>query len=337
MDLIRDMSHERADVDAADHPRSRPRRRILRPHRRHACRPYRRGRRRPRRLLTAARASLHAPASRRHADAANRLDDLIVDSRPLARSAQGAAALPLQRAMRARQPVCDERAAALDATAAGPCRALQVSAVTAPLLEARVADQALSRQGRRREAPAARGRWCRPDHRRRRKRRPGRRVRLRQVHHGAPARPPDRSDHRHDRARRRATSPRCRRRASSRTPGRRAHPGRVPGPDRKPQSVVPRLPGHRRSAAASARSARRRRDRRARARAPPTLVGLPRELAAALSASAFRRPERARRHRARHCRRALAADPRRADLGARRFRAGGDPESARRTARPARR
>ena len=45
MDLIRDMSHDDADVDAADHTRSRARRRILRPHRRDACGAYRRDRR----------------------------------------------------------------------------------------------------------------------------------------------------------------------------------------------------------------------------------------------------------------------------------------------------
>ena len=40
MDLIREHRRRAAHGDAADHPRSRPGRRILRPHRRHACRPH---------------------------------------------------------------------------------------------------------------------------------------------------------------------------------------------------------------------------------------------------------------------------------------------------------
>ena len=113
-----------------------------------------------------------------------------------------------------------------------------------------------------------------------------------------------------------------------------AHPGRVPGRDRKPQSLVPRLSGDRRSAEAAARHEQRCRDGqpRSRHRRAGRAAG---RTDAALSASTVGRPARARRHRARRCGRALAADPRRADLGARRVGAGRDPAVARRPARAA--
>ena len=90
-----------ADVDAADHPRSRPRRRILRPDRRHACRAHRRDRAdrgaaaitRP----TPIRASCSPP--RRRSGIASRRPQF--HSRPAARSARRVAAVPLQRALRA--------------------------------------------------------------------------------------------------------------------------------------------------------------------------------------------------------------------------------------------
>ncbi len=124
-----------------------------------------------------------------------------------------AAAVPLQRTLRAAAADLRRGGAALDGSVARACRALLVSAVMTPLLEAPLADQILPGQagGARRHAP--RGRRCRPDHRSGRKRRPGGRIRLRQIHHGAPARSPHRSDSGTIAARRTRTSPPCRRRS----------------------------------------------------------------------------------------------------------------------------
>ena len=87
-----------------------------------------------------------------------------------------------------------------------------------------------------------------------------------------------------------------------------------------------RLLGVQRSGQADATGASRGRSGRAAARTDR-----------ALSAPVVRRPARARRHRARHRGRAVAADPGRADLGAGCLGAGGDPAAARRPAGAARR
>ncbi len=96
----------------------------------------------------------------------------------------------------------------------------------------------------------------------RRKRRPGRRIRLRQIHHLDDGDAADRQERRLHRVRRRG---------HRRDPGAavrqaaaaQAHPDGVPGPDRQPQSALHRGARHRRSAAAARR--RRRAARCARA------------------------------------------------------------------------
>ena len=67
---------------------------------------------------------------------------------------------------------------------------------------------------------------------------------------------------------------------------------------------------------------------RARCEELAGLVGLPDQSARSFSAPIIRRPEGPRRHRARDCAASKARDPRRADRGARRLRAGGGAQSA---------
>ncbi len=67
---------------------------------------------------------------------------------------------------------------------------------------------------------------------------------------------------------------------------------------------------------------------RARCEELAGLVGLPRQSARSLPAPIIRRPEGPRRHRARDCAASKTRDPRRADRGARRLRAGGRAQSA---------
>ena len=93
-------------------------------------------------------------------------------------------------------------------------------------------------------------------HRARRKRRPGRRIRLRQIHHLDDGDAADRQDLRPDHVRRR------RHRRNSGAQFRhaavaQAHPDGVSGPDRQPQPALHRRARHRRSAAAAWRDLRR--------------------------------------------------------------------------------
>src|SRR6185369_9961541 len=107
----------------------------LRPHRRHACR----ARRRDRRDRDAARspgASLYAPAPGRHAGPGQPHREFEFDSGPVAGLAQRAAAMPLQRTVRAAPADLRRGRAALDRIVADASRALQVSTMMAPLLEA---------------------------------------------------------------------------------------------------------------------------------------------------------------------------------------------------------
>ena len=112
-----------------------------------------------------------------------------------------------------------------------------------------------------------------------------------------------------------------------RSPLPQGHPDRVPGPERQPQPALHRVRLHRPSAAAAGRHARGR-------CAAPAGRGMRRARraaggsAAALSASALRRPEGARRHCARHRLPAAAAGAGRADRGARRLGAGGGAATA---------
>ncbi len=77
------------------------------------------------------------------------------------------------------------------------------------------------------------------------------------------------------------------------------------------------------------------RDRQRASARTAALVGLPEELLQRYPHQLVRRATRARRHRARDCGRALAADPRRAYFGARCVGSGRDPAAARRSQRPA--
>ena len=105
------------------------------------------------------------------------------------------------------------------------------------------------------------------------------------------------------------------------------HPDGVPGSDRQPQPALHRGARHRRSDHAARRHQGARRAARPLrgTRRPGRPSG---QSARSLSASIIRRPEGPRRHRARDCAASKARDPRRADRGARRLRAGGGAQSA---------
>ena len=103
--------------------------------------------------------SLYAPTSGRHAGRRNAASTSLISipgQLPDLRSALP----PCRFSARCERQAADlrRRPAALDRTVADACRALQVSPVMAPLLEASVADQILSRQGSGARRQAARGR-----------------------------------------------------------------------------------------------------------------------------------------------------------------------------------
>ena len=211
MDLIARTRRAKQHGDAADHARSRARRRILRPHRGDARRPYRRDRAdrascspRPRHPYTA---KLIAATP----GAATRARRLAVDPRRAARSApRRPAPLPLQRALRARGEDCAEpplppqrRDAPMVA-----CRHPAMNARSSTSTSCAKLYRSASAAHCPARASAARSSLHAVDGVSftigpRRDGRAGRRVRLRQVHPGAAAGPPDRPDRRRDPLRRR--------------------------------------------------------------------------------------------------------------------------------------
>ena len=134
----------------------------------------------------------------------------------------------------------------------------------------------------------------------RRKRRPGRRVRLRQVDHLDHGHAPDRQDRRHDHVRRRGhrrNSGQAIRQAADAP----AHPDGVPGSDRQPQSALHRGARHRRSDPAAGRysAARTRSARAARSWRSRSACRSSCSTASRISFPAARRPASASRARSR--------------------------------------
>ena len=104
MDLIAELAAAERHGDPADHPRSRPRRGILRPHRGHACRTDRRDRA-DRGAVCCAASPVHGEADRGDTGRSAEPCRTRRDPRRAPRSApRRPAALPLFRALRARRP-----------------------------------------------------------------------------------------------------------------------------------------------------------------------------------------------------------------------------------------
>ena len=163
-------------------------------------------------------------------------------------------------------------------------------------------------------------------HRQGRDGRSGRRIRLRQVDPGARAHAPDRRQRRQHQARRRANCRASRRASSPAIAIARASRWCSRTPAKASIRASPRFdaiadPLRRLRKLRGKALTRTRRDRGRAMRAAAAIAD-------ALSASAFRRPARPRRHCPRHRGRARTSGARRADRGARRFGSGGDPSAA---------
>ena len=171
-----------------------------------------------------------------------------------------------------------------------------------------------------------RGRWHQLHRRPWRERRPGRRVRLRQVHHvddGDAAVGPDLRPHRVRRRRDRRHLPN----SFARLPLRKSIQMVFQDPT---DSLNPRFTAARAIADPIMQlgDIKGRDALRARCEELAGLVGPADQSARPLPASIIRRPEGPRRHRARNRAASQTRDPRRADRGTRRFRAGGGAQFA---------
>ena len=246
MDLIGELGARSGHGDDPHHPRSRAGRRVLRPHRRHACRPRRRSGADARAVRPSA-PSLHGQASGRDAGRDGALAEL-----PRSRAACPTCAGPTCR------PAATAAAASGASTTAPrplPHRSVGERHVVSLLEPAmtRAARHRRARQALRRRharAPAARRRRRDLHHRPRRDGRAGGRIGLRQVHARAPDQPAARSDlGQHPVGRHRARRHAGARLRRQRQP--RAHPDGVPGRERFAQPALHGGRRDRRSASAA--------------------------------------------------------------------------------------